>query len=145
MAGIFICDRQEKAFQLEENTALLLYPGEVKVSDNWLSGKGHCQGQKVSLYGPGKKDLEAALDQGQAVYLTQIEGEVKEAEPATNPGQFDYRRYAYSQHLAGQVKVTNYQLLLARNNWQNSLHRIRWRIKQYLAKMPRLLSFLPVS
>lgn len=141
MAGIFICDRQEKAFQLEENTAILLYPDEVKVSDNWLSGKGHCQGQKVSLYGPGKNDLEAALAQGQAVYLTQIEGEVKEAEPATNPGQFDYRRYAYSQHLAGQVKVTNYQLLLARNNWQNSLHRIRWRIKQYLAQMPRLLSF----
>ncbi|MGN1407848.1 DNA internalization-related competence protein ComEC/Rec2 [Lactobacillus sp.] len=141
MAGAILCDRQAKNFQLGENTALLLYPDEAKISDNWLSGKGHCQGQKVSLYGPAKNDLEAALAQGQAVYLTQLAGEAKEAEPATNPGQFDYRRYAYSQHLAGQVKVTNYQVLVAGSNWQISLHRIRWQIKQYLAKLPRLLAF----
>jgi competence protein ComEC len=118
-----------------------LYPDQVKITDGWLSGRGQTATQKVQVYGPASREVLALLENGQSIDLTEVSGAVSEIEPATNPGQFDYRRYLASQHVYRQVKLAHYQVKLAPASLLNRLHGLRWKIQAYLKRLPRLLAF----
>lgn len=118
-----------------------LYPDQVKITDGWLSGRGQTATQKVQVYGPASREALALLENGQSIDLTEVSGAVSEIEPATNPGQFDYRRYLASQHVYWQVKLAHYQVKPAPVNLLSRLHGLRWKIQAYLKRLPRLLAF----
>ncbi|MFV4933773.1 DNA internalization-related competence protein ComEC/Rec2 [Lactobacillus delbrueckii] len=118
-----------------------LYPDQVKITDGWLSGRGQTATQKVQVYGPASREALALLENGQSIDLTEVSGAVSEIEPATNPGQFDYRRYLASQHVYRQVKLAHYQVKLAPASLLTRLHGLRWKIQAYLKRLPRLLAF----
>lgn len=118
-----------------------LYPDQVKITDGWLSGRGQTATQKVQVYGPASREALALLENGQSIDLTEVSGAVSEIEPATNPGQFDYRRYLASQHVYRQVKLAHYQFKLAPASLLTRLHGLRWKIQAYLKRLPRLLAF----
>lgn len=118
-----------------------LYPDQVKITDGWLSGRGQTATQKVQVYGPASREALALLENGQSIDLTEVGGAVSEIEPATNPGQFDYRRYLASQHVYRQVKLAHYQVKLAPASLLTRLHGLRWKIQAYLKRLPRLLAF----
>lgn len=120
---------------------ICLYPDQVKITDGWLSGRGQTAMQKVQVYGPASREALALLENGQSIDLTEVSGAVSEIEPATNPGQFDYRRYLASQHVYRQVKLAHYQVKLAPASLLIRLHGLRWKIQAYLKRLPRLLAF----
>lgn len=77
--------------------------------------------------------------------LSQINGESGMVEPATNIGEFDYRRYYAAKKINQRIKFTSTQMNIASVSFIDKLHQLRFILQNYFKTMPQLLGFLPVN
>lgn len=134
-----------KTLQLTENTIIKVYPDQVKIKDDWLSGIGHAKNIKVSISGKVAKSQENIIKQGYPVYITQISGDIGAVEPASNLGQFDYRNYYAAKNIFQRIKFKSCNIKSVKVTYWDKIHYYRFCLQQYFAKMPRLLGFLQVN
>lgn len=132
--------KKPKQIELNEQTCVQIYPDQVKISDNWLSGIGKVGNNKLAVAGKITDEQERLLNTGESILLTKISGEISEIEAATNLGQFNYKKYYEAKNIYQQVKFKSCELLLQPNTWSD-FHKIRFTLQKYFAGMPRLLGF----
>lgn len=132
--------KKPKMLNLTKKTAIQIYPDQVKIKDNWLSGVGKVGNIKVAVAGKITDDQELILNSGETLLLHRISGEVSEIEPATNLGQFDYKNYYAAKNIYQQIKFKSCNISIHNNFWSN-FHKVRYNLQKYFAGMPRLLGF----
>ena len=130
-----------KNLKMTPNTVVKIYPDQVKIKDNWLSGIGYIASTKISISGKINEEQESIIKEGRAVYLTQISGEIGEIEAATNLGQFDYQTYYAAKNIFQKITFKNCKFSAVPVTFFGKLHYFRFCLQQYFVKMPRLLGF----
>ncbi|MDF7672088.1 DNA internalization-related competence protein ComEC/Rec2 [Lactobacillus sp. ESL0701] len=128
-------------FALSENVVIKIYPDQVKVDDDWLSGVGNVKAGQILVSGTVTKQQVRQLNQGQPVYLSNLVGDVKPIEPATNYGQFDSRQYYAGKNIWQQIKFKSCQMQIGAGRWGDYFHYLRFKLQSYFKKMPRILGF----
>ncbi|WEV39468.1 DNA internalization-related competence protein ComEC/Rec2 [Lactobacillus sp. ESL0680] len=128
-------------FTLVKNAVIKVYPDQIKVDDDWLSGIGHVKTGQILVAGTVTKQQLRQLNQGQLVYLSSLVGDVKPIEPATNYGQFDLRQYYAGKNIEQQVKLKSCQMQARAGSWSDYFHYLRFKLQSYFQKMPRILGF----
>ena len=121
---------------------ILIYPDQINIKDGFASGEGKIDKNKILISMPANKELELALKRNQILYLSNISAEVKPLDPPTNFGQFDYRNYSRSKNTYERLSLKNYQLRIKQANFFDYLHVFRNQLKNYFAKLPRIVSFM---
>lgn len=124
--------------ELTPESKILVYPDQISIKDGWLSGKGHIGRQTVLLAGKVKKQQIA---KGRSFYLTNIKGEIRPIDGATNYGEFDYQQYSRDKNIYQRVSFKEAEFIYSKQSWIDKLHQIRYYLQQYFAKMPALLGF----
>jgi competence protein ComEC len=134
-------NNRKDAFSLKEDTVIKVYPDQVKLKDGWMSATGSAGKDKILVSGNVSKDDEKLIEQGRTLFLTNIAGDVTEITPATNYGEFDYRKYYASKNISQKIKLQHYDLITGPNNLIDKLHSFRFNLQSYFKKMPRILAF----
>ncbi|TSO26196.1 DNA internalization-related competence protein ComEC/Rec2 [Lactobacillus sp. LL6] len=130
-----------KDLQLTANTIVKVYPDQIKIKDNWLSGIGNSNGQKVSISGKVNESQENIIKRGYPIYLTRLSGEINEIEGATNFGQFDYQAYYAAKNIFQKIRFKSCTIETTSVSYWDKMHYFRFELQQYFKKMPKLLGF----
>lgn len=129
-----------QTINLDEQTCVQIYPDQIKVKNNWLSGIGKVGNTKISLAGKVTDQQKYLLDSGETVVLHKISGEIDKIEGATNIGQFDYQSYYAAKNVYQRLEFKSCEISM-QNNLLSNLHKFRFMLQEYFLKMPRLLGF----
>lgn len=132
--------KKPQVLNLTEKTAIQIYPDQVKIKDNWLSGVGKVGNIKVAVAGKITYEQDQMLNSGETLLLYKLSGEISEIEPATNLGQFDYQNYYAAKNIYQQIKFKSCEISVHHDLWSN-FHKMRFDLQKYFAEMPRLLGF----
>lgn len=125
-----------------KQSALLVYPDQVRVTNNYLMAPAQCGASRVYVRGPVTKKQQAKLAAGQPLWLLPEDGNWQKIPPARNFGQADYRRYYASRDIYYEVSFKKAQLRCAsQNDLKSRLHGLRFALARYLQKLPPTLSF----
>lgn len=141
LVAIFF-DKQKTDFALTQQNQLKIYPDQVKVKDDYLTGVGNFTQGKVLLSGKVTDEQQRLLRQGSPVLIKEIAGECDLIAPATNIGEFDFQNYYQAKKIYQKVKYTSCRMeVLPVENFGDQLHQLRFNLQNYFAKMPQLLGF----
>lgn len=140
-SGLAYVDCKRPTLTLNSLGAVKIYPDQVKIEDNWLSGKGYAGRNKILIAGNVNQKQKEALKAGKTVLLSDFDGEFQPIEAATNFGQFDYRKYYAGQKIWQKLKFKRCDWQVAPESWPSRFHYLRYSLQKFFAQMPHLLSF----
>lgn len=139
---IIFFNKQEKNFVLTEQSQLKIYPDQVKIKDDYLTGIGNFAQGKVLISGKVTDAQKILLKRGNPILMKDISGDCNLIEPATNIGEFNFQNYYQAKQIYQKVKYKNCQMeLLQIDNFFDQLHQLRFQLQEYFASMPQLLGF----
>lgn len=133
--------QKENPFTLSEQSKVVIYPSQVQVKDNYLTGIGSYSQGKILLSGKLTNEQENLVKQGRPLELTQINGECIPIEPATNIGEFNYQQYYAAKKISRKLKYTSCNIKIKQVDLLDKLYEIRFLLQKYFKTMPHLLSF----
>lgn len=140
--GVITLNKREALFELTEQSQIKIYPDQVHVKDDYLTGIGHFQRGKILISGKVTSEQEKDLKKGLPLIISQIKGECGEIEPATNIGEFDYQNYYAAKGIIQKIKYSTCNLRVMRSNSVlTNLHKVRFDLQNYFQKMPQLVGF----
>lgn len=142
---IAFLNKKTTNFNLNSQSQLTIYPDQLRVKDDFLSGTGHFKGGDILIAGKINDEQKRLLKTGQPILMSQIEGKCEPIEPATNIGEFNYQNYYAAKKIFQRVKFTSMQMSVLRPDLIGKLHQLRYRLQKYFKTMPQLLGFLPVN
>ena len=128
-------------FELNEQSKIKIFPDQVHIKDDFLSGTGHFEGGDILIAGKVSDEQKKILKIGQPIIMNQIEGKCEPIESATNIGEFNYQNYYAAKKIFQRIKFTNIQLTPVQPDLVGKLHQLRYSLQKYFKKMPQLLSF----
>ncbi len=141
-ASLIYVSKKEIPFNLTAQSQVKLYPDQIRIKDDYLTGVGHYQQGNILISVRVTKEQEKLLKEGRPVLLTQITGECDPIEPATNQGEFDYQNYYLAKRISQRIKYTSCNLVLLKSqNLFDYLHEWRFYLQNYFNRMPQLLGF----
>ena len=132
--------QEEKSITL--NYPLVIYPDQLILKDNYASGKAKSGKTRVLINMSVTPSLKSALQKKQTIVLYDLKGESTKVEPATNFGQFDYRKYYAGQNIYEKITLKSYQVTYKKQTFLDKLHSFRTSIMNYCQTLPKLLSFM---
>ncbi|KRM37188.1 hypothetical protein FC39_GL000296 [Lactobacillus hamsteri DSM 5661 = JCM 6256] len=132
---------QNQCLNLTDRTIFKAYPDEIKIKDDWFSGVGVADGQKVLISGKISKEDQRLIKKGYPLMFFNINGDLSKIDPATNIGEFDFQKYYAAKRIFQRVKFKSFRMKMANLDWQGYCHMFRFRLQEYFMKMPRLLGF----
>lgn len=138
---IAFLNKKTTNFNLNSQSQLTIYPDQVRVKDDFLSGAGHFKGGDILIAGKINDEQKRLLKTGQPILMSQIEGKCEPIEPATNIGEFNYQNYYAAKKIFQRVKFTSMQMSVLRPDLIGKLHQLRYRLQKYFKTMPQLLGF----
>lgn len=65
--------------------------------------------------------------------------------PNTVPGQFNLKKWGLCREIKQQIQIKHFTIVNRKPSIYDLFYWIRYKIKEYLSKMPRLLSFSHMS
>lgn len=134
-------DNNQSNFKLTAKSELKLYPDQIRVSENWITGYARTKSEKLLVSATLNKDQIRLLNLGRTILLKDIQGTISPIPPATNYGQFDACKYYQSQKVVRQLKITNCKVVSKPGGVIDFFHLIRFMVQSYFKSMPRLLAF----
>ncbi|RHW50458.1 DNA internalization-related competence protein ComEC/Rec2 [Lactobacillus bombicola] len=134
-------NRPHPTFSLTSSSSIELYPDQINLKDNWLTGVGKVKGTPVLVTATITDMQKKQLERGYQVVLTELNGEVKKIDQATNYGQFDLRKYYLGKNVTQQVNLKSCHIKTRVVGIINYLHYLRFCLQSYFKKMPQLLCF----
>lgn len=134
-------DQKSNTFTLNSATTLQIYPDEVTIKDDYLTGIAHATSGSILVGIKPDATLKQAIKAGKNVLLTNLTGEVSEIETPTNFGQFDYRKYYASKKIFQRVKLKTATSVPTSISLWTWLHYLRFKLQEYFNTSPRLLGF----
>lgn len=134
-------NKKQTNFSINANSEIALYPDEIKIDDNWLTGIGQVKDGHVLVAATISNNEKKQLTLGHRVVVSNLDGEVKPIEPATNYGQFDLKKYYLSKNITQQVKLKTCHFTVKKGGLVDYLHYCRFELQSYFKKMPQILSF----
>lgn len=141
VAVIVVLNLPPSKFALRDDSKIKLYPDQIKIDGNWMSGEGHVQKGKVLVSAVITKNQAEQISLGHTVWLTKLTGKVALIAPATNYGQFDAQNYYSGKNVYQQIKLKNCQINVQKGGLMDYFHHLRFCLQQYFKKMPNLLGF----
>lgn len=146
IVGIFgmliFFNKQIIPFQLNEQSQIKIYPDQVHVKDDYLTGIGHYQHGKIVVSGKVTAQEMNLLQTGRPVLMSNISGKCEPIAPATNIGEFDYQNYYAVKRISQKIKYTSCQMSFTQDNSLfDQLHKLRFQLQRYFNQMPQLLGF----
>lgn len=139
--SVALFNKRVASSKLELTSQIKIYPDQIQIRDDYLTGIGYVKDEKVLISGKIAKAQEKVIQKGFPVVLTQINGECTLIEPATNIGEFDYRKYYSSKRITQQIKFTSAQINFTTMDFVGYLHQLRFALQNYFKTMPQLLGF----
>ena len=121
---------------------LLIYPDQVKIKEDFLSGQGKIAGQKVSIAFKSSKDLTDVIKQRKIVLLHDLSADIDPIAGPTNPGEFDFKKYNEGHGIYWRLKIKNYQASIKSPNLTERIHILRSELQHYFANFQPLTRFL---
>ncbi|WEV44510.1 DNA internalization-related competence protein ComEC/Rec2 [Lactobacillus sp. ESL0684] len=141
-SSLFVKLHQNKTdFIINDQASIKLYPDQVKVEDNWLSGTGKVAGGQVLVSTSITNKQTEQLKQGHQIVLTNLVGDVSPIMPATNYGQFNLKSYYAGKNIWQQVKLKSCELTINSGGILDYVHYLRYTLQRYFSKMPKILDF----
>ena len=140
-ATISFINKKEKPFVLNDDSQIKIYPSQVRVKDDYLTGEASYKYGKVLLSGKVTREQENLIKQGNPISIIKINGECTEIEPATNIGEFNYRNYYATQKISQKVKYTSCEMRQMPTGVLDKMYKLRFNLQNYFKKMPQLLGF----
>ncbi|RMC48728.1 DNA internalization-related competence protein ComEC/Rec2 [Lactobacillus sp. ESL0228] len=134
-------NKKQTNFSINDNSEIKLYPDQIKINDNWLSGTGQIKGGHVLVTATISDNEKKQLKWGHRVVLSRLDGEVKPIESATNYGQFDLKKYYLSKNITQQVKLKSCHFVVEKGGLEDCLHHFRFELQSYFKEMPQILNF----
>ncbi|WP_416202885.1 DNA internalization-related competence protein ComEC/Rec2 [Lactobacillus sp. PV034] len=140
---IFLGDKVKSKYSTcDLGNSIVLQPDQLKIKEGFGHGEAKIGNDKILISLPVSQELEAALNKNKTVILTNLVGQTQEIEPATNFGQFDYRKFYASEHIYERVILKNYQILPKKRNLIDYFHGLRNQLKNFCLQLPRLVGFM---
>lgn len=124
-----------------QQTSVSIYPDQVKVKDDWLTGIGKGKEGRFLLAGKITKEQKKIIQTGYPLLLSDFNGECARIDPATNLGEFNYQRFYEGKNIFYRIKFKSVKIMPKRLTFMAQLHLWRYQIKRYFQKMPDLLRF----
>lgn len=137
----FSYEQKQQFLTLNQIKTVKIWPDQIKVKENWLSGQGQIGRQKILIAGKVNDKQVKQLCSGSTCILNEIDGKLDKIETATNIGEFDYQNYYAGKKIDQRIKFQACKVQQINDDFLALLHRLRYNLQQYFAKMPRLLSF----
>lgn len=134
-------DYQKQQIKFLPTETLLLYPDQIKIKDDYLTGRAHFKQKQIAIAGKVRPEESALLKSGRPVYLQQVNGEATAIASARNPGQFDLRQYYASHQINQQLKFKGGVFSPAPSTFWSQLHYWRFCLQNYCHKLPFYLAF----
>ncbi|NVY95715.1 DNA internalization-related competence protein ComEC/Rec2 [Lactobacillus sp. DCY120] len=110
---------------------------QIKIHDQWLSGQGKlADGREILWGGP----LPAHFRPSGQTLIIRGDFTTERITPATNPGEFDFRKYYHYQRIDFRATGTKLSCRVATQmTGLELLHSWRWHCLQFLEKFPHWL------
>ena len=121
---------------------LIVYPDQLNIKGNFISGIAHSDKKQILVNMPFTSKLKVALSKEETLIINNMSGDKSSIEPATNFGQFDYRKYYVGQRIYEKVVLKNYQVNYKKQTLIDALHNLRLKIKNYCCSLPQVLGFM---
>lgn len=138
---VSFCQRKETN-SLDLSHPLIIYPDQLNIKEDFVSGVAHSNKRQVLVNMPLTPKLKAALSKEETLIINNLNGEKSRIEPATNLGQFDYRKYYAGQRIYEKLTLKNYDFNYKRQTLIDYFHALRFKIKKYCSSLPQLLGFM---
>lgn len=133
-----LCWQKQK---LPAAKAVLVYPDQTKIKNDYLMTPAQCGKCKINVRGPVTRKQQKQLANGSAVWLVPTDGQLQKVPPARNFGQADFRQYYASQNIYYELAFKHARLLPAQPNLKSKLHAWRFALASHLQKLPTNLAF----
>lgn len=121
--------------------AVLVYPDQAKIKNDYLLTPAQCGDKRICVRGPVSKRQQKQLAQGNALWLVPADARLQKIPPARNFGQADFRQYYASQNIYYELAFKHARLLPVQPNLKSRFHRWRFALASYLQKLPANLAF----
>lgn len=139
---LIFLSKSKTNFVLTQQSQLRIYPDQVRIKDDYLTGVGNFAQGKILISGKVTDAQKELLKHGNPILVTEINGECNSIEPATNIGEFNFQNYYQAKQIYQKLKYSSCQIkLLPITDFGDQLHQLRFELQNYFAKMPQLLGF----
>lgn len=127
---------------INENTVINIYPDQIKIKDDWFSGIGRTDNNKIILLsGKVTQEQKRVLTLGNRVAISNLTYEVEKIMPATNIGEFDSQKYYAAKQIKEKIKLKSFKIISTKKDVLSATHKVRFDLQQYFQKMPTILNF----
>lgn len=140
--GMLSYQQKHQVMNLNLDAPLKVNCDQVQINDHLLSGEAKAGKHRVLISFKTDRKIENLIKKGESFYLTNVKSEVTEVEKATSPGEFDFAKYYEGKKIKYRLKISDYQIVLKKQNVLDKMHNLRFKIQNYLKSMPKLTAFL---
>lgn len=139
---LFFLTNKKNSPQPDLTSNVVIYPDQVKLKEDFVSGQGKIDGQKVSIAFKADDRVKQILTNDQILLLNNISGDVEDIMGPTNPGEFDFKKYNQGKNITWRLKVKSYQPMVKNATLGDKVHILRAKLQKYFASFPTLINFL---
>lgn len=139
---LIICLKKNQNLKPNFSQPILIYSDQIKENDGFITGTGEINSKKIVFSLKENVLIRDKIKKNESFYINTSSQEISRIKEATNPGEFDFKKYYYAKDIEYKTKIISFEVYSKSQNLNDYLHAFRAKLQKYFKKMPKLTGFM---
>lgn len=123
------------------DSPIKVYPDKLSHSENLYFGCAKYKNSNLYISINSNQQFIEKFKKGIPFWIKVDDSKINSLMPNTVPGQFNLKKWGLCREIKQQIQIKHFTIVNRKPSIYDLFYLIRYKIKEYLSKMPRLLSF----
>lgn len=123
------------------DSPIKVYPDKLSHSENLYFGCAKYKNSNLYISINSNQQFIEKFKKGIPFWIKVDDSKINSLMPNTVPGQFTFKKWGLCREIKQQIQIKHFTIVNRKPSIYDLFYWIRYKIKEYLSKMPRLLSF----
>lgn len=123
------------------DSPIKVYPDKLSHSENLYFGCAKYKNSNLYISINSNQQFIEKFKKGIPFWIKVDDSKINSLMPNTVPGQFNFKKWGLCREIKQQIQIKHFTIVNRKPSIYDLFYLIRYKIKEYLSKMPRLLSF----
>lgn len=123
------------------DSTINVYPDKLSHSENLYFGCAKYKNSNLYISINSNQQFIEKFKEGIPFWIKVDDSKINSLMPNTVPGQFNFKKWGLCRDIKQQIQIKHFTIINRKPSIYDLFYLIRYKIKEYLSKMPRLLSF----
>ncbi|WP_435197807.1 DNA internalization-related competence protein ComEC/Rec2 [Lactobacillus iners] len=123
------------------DSPIKVYPDKLSHSENLYFGCAKYKNSNLYISINSNQQFIEKFKKGIPFWIKVDDSKINSLMPNTVPGQFNFKKWGLCREIKQQIQIKHFTIVNRKPSIYDLFYWIRYKIKEYLSKMPRLLSF----